>query len=140
VRQAEELIRSFLAANELLTIPDYVGPQKIDASLIQRPGGKRHFWEEIQYRDLLVDHIHASLPGHRLDFFIHEHDQRPIRREYEDGGRIEGWGFYCEEMMLQAGLLKDRPRVRELFYIAQLARAMRIPAELQIQSGEFSMQ
>jgi hypothetical protein len=140
VRQAEELIRSFLAANQLLTIPDYVGPQKTDAFWIQRHGGKRHFWEEIQYRDPLVDHIHASLPGHRLDFLIHEHDQRPIRREYEDGGRIEGWGFYCEEMMLQAGLLKDRPRVRELFYIAQLARAMRIPAELKIQSGEFSMQ
>ncbi|MFZ3264234.1 MAG: DUF885 family protein [Terriglobales bacterium] len=140
VRQAEELIRSFLAANHLLTIPDYVGPQKTDAFWIQRPGGKRHFWEELQYRDPLVDHIHASLPGHRLDFLIHEHDTRPIRRDYEDGGRIEGWGFYCEEMMLQAGLLKDRPRVRELFYVAQLARAMRIPVELKIQSGEFSMQ
>jgi uncharacterized protein (DUF885 family) len=43
-------------------------------------------------------------------------------------------------MMLQAGLLKDRPRAKELFYIAQLARAARIPAELKIQSGEFSMQ
>lgn len=140
VHQAEELIRSFLIENHLLTIPDYVGPQKTDAFWIQRPGGKRHFWEELQYRDPLVDHIHASLPGHRLDFLIHEHDTRPIRRDYEDGGRIEGWGFYCEEMLLQAGLLKDRPRVGELFYIAQLARAMRIPVELKIQSGEFSMQ
>jgi hypothetical protein len=117
VRQAEELIRSFLAAKHLLTIPDYVGPQKTDAFCIQRPGGKRHFWEEIQYRDPLVDHIHASLPGHCLDFLIHEHDKRPIRCDYEDSGRVEGWGFYSEEMMLQAGLLKDRPRVRELFYI-----------------------
>ena len=139
VRGSEELIRNFLAANHLLTIPDYIGPQPTDAFWIKRPGGKRHFWEELQYRDPLVDHIHASLPGHRLDFLIHEHDTRPIRRDYEDGGRIEGWGFYCEEMMLQAGLLKDRPRVRELFYIAQLARAMRIPAELKIQNGEFSM-
>jgi hypothetical protein len=140
VHQAEELIRSFLGENHLLTIPDYVGPQKTDAFWIQRPGGKRHFWEELQYRDPLIDHIHASLPGHRLDFLIHQHDTRPIRRDFEDGGRIEGWGFYCEEMLLQAGLLKDRPRVRELFYIAQLARAMRIPVELQIQTGEFSMQ
>lgn len=140
VHQAEELIRTFLTTNHLLTIPDYVGPQKTDAFWIERPSGKRHFWEEIQYRDPLVDHIHASLPGHRLDFLIHEHDTRPIRRDYEDGGRIEGWGFYCEEMMLQAGLLKDRPRAKELFYIAQLARAARIPAELRIQGGEFSMQ
>lgn len=140
VRGAENLIRNFLAANHLLTIPDYVGPQQTDAFWIERTGGKRHFWEEIQYRDPLVDHIHASLPGHRLDFLVHTHDQRPIRRDYEDGGRIEGWGFYCEEMMLQAGLVKDRPRVRELFYIAQLARAMRIPVELKIQNGEFSME
>jgi len=140
VREAEQLIRSFLVENKLVTIPDYVGPQKTDAFWIQRPNGKRHFWEEIQYRDPLVDHIHASIPGHRFDILLHQHDSRPIRADYMDGGRIEGWGFYCEEMMLQAGILKDRPRARELFYIAQLARAARIPAELKIQAGEFSLQ
>ncbi len=140
VRQAEELIRKFIGENHLLTIPDYVGPQKTDAFWVERPNGQRHFWEEIQYRDPLVDHIHASIPGHRFDFLLHEHETRPIRRDFMDSGRIEGWGFYCEEMMLQAGILQDRPRTRELFYIAQLARAARIPAELKIQSGEFSMQ
>ena len=139
VEDAEKLIRGFIEENHLLTIPSYVGPQKTDAFWIERPGGKRHFWEEIQYRDPLVDHIHASIPGHRFDFLLHEHDTRPIRSTYTDSGRIEGWGFYCEEMMLQAGLLKDRPRARELFYIAQLARAARIPAELKIQRGEFSL-
>ena len=139
VQDAEKLIRGFIQENHILTIPDYVGPQKTDAFWIERPGGKRHFWEELQYRDPLVDHIHASIPGHRFDFALHEHDTRPIRSTYTDSGRIEGWGFYCEEMMLQAGILKDRPRTRELFYIAQLARAARIPAELKIQRGEFSL-
>jgi hypothetical protein len=139
VQDAEKLIRSFIQDNHILTIPDYVGPQKTDAFWIERPGGKRHFWEELQYRDPLVDHIHASIPGHRFDFALHEHDTRPIRSTYTDSGRIEGWGFYCEEMMLQAGLLKDRPRTRELFYTAQLARAARIPAELKIQRGEFNL-
>jgi hypothetical protein len=139
VRQAETLIRKFIVEHHLLTIPDYVGPQETDAFWIERPNGKRHFWEQLQYRDPLVDHIHASIPGHRFDFLIHEHDDRPIRRDYVDSGRVEGWAFYCEEMLLQAGLLDDRPRVKELFYIAQLARAARIPAELKIQSGEFSM-
>ena len=139
VEEAEKLIRSFIRENHILTIPDYVGPQKTDAFWIERPGGKRHFWEELQYRDPLVDHIHASIPGHRFDFALHEHDTRPIRSTYTDSGRVEGWGFYCEEMMLQAGILKDRPRTRELFYIAQLARAARIPAELNIQRGQFSL-
>jgi uncharacterized protein (DUF885 family) len=139
VRQAEQAIRSFITSHHLMTIPSYVGPQETDAFWIERPGGKRHFWEEIQYRDPLVDHIHASIPGHRFDFLIHEHDARPIRHDYVDSGRVEGWGFYCEEMLLQAGLLEQRPRVKELFYIAQLARAARIPAELEIQDGGFSM-
>ena len=51
VQQAEELIRTFLTTNHLLTVPDYVGPQKTDAFWIERPSGKHHFWEEIQYRD-----------------------------------------------------------------------------------------
>src|SRR5436190_20548033 len=51
----------------------------------------------------------------------------------------KGGGFYLEEMYLQAGLLDGRPRGRELFYIAQLARAARIPAELKMQTGEFSL-
>ena len=140
VREAEELIRNFIAAKHLLSIPDYVGPQKTDAFWIKRPNGKHYFWEEIQYRDPLVDHIHASIPGHRLDFLMHEHDNRPIRRDYVDSGRVEGWGFYCEEMLLQAGLVDQRPRVKELFYIAQLARAARIPAELKIQNGDYSLQ
>ncbi len=139
VEDAERFIRSFIQENHLLTIPDYIGPQKTDAFWIERPGGRRHFWEEIQYRDPLVDHIHASIPGHRFDFLLHQHDTRPIRSTYTDSGRIEGWGFYCEEMMLQAGILKQRPRTRELFYIAQLARAARIPAELKIQRGELSL-
>jgi uncharacterized protein (DUF885 family) len=43
-------------------------------------------------------------------------------------------------MYLQAGLLDKRPRTRELFYIAQLARAVRIPAELGMQTGALTLQ
>ena len=46
----------------------------------------------------------------------------PIRRLYRDGVRSEGWAFYIEEMFLQMGILDDRPRAKELFYIAQLKR------------------
>ena len=43
-------------------------------------------------------------------------------------------------MFLQAGLLDGRPRARELFYIAQLKRAIRIPCELEMQTGKFTLQ
>jgi uncharacterized protein (DUF885 family) len=105
-----------------------------------REGGKRHFWEELTYRDPLNNHIHASIPGHQFDAHIQRKNTNPIRAGYRDGARAEGWGFYIEEMFLQAGLLDGRPRARELFYIAQLKRAIRIPCELEMQAGRFTLQ
>ncbi len=141
VREAENLIREFIKENNLMTIPDYMPSEfETDAFWIVREGGKRHFWEEITYRDPLNNHIHASIPGHRFDGLIQRRQKNPIRRSHGDGGRAEGWTFYLEEMFLQAGLLDERPRTRELFYIAQLKRVLRIPAELKMQSGEFSLE
>lgn len=141
VRAAETLIRSFIAEHGLLTIPEYMPLQfETDAFWIEREGGKRHFWEEITYRDPLNNHIHASIPGHRFDNLIQRRNQHPIRGRYGDGGRAEGWTFYLEEMFLQAGLLDERPRTRELFYIAQLKRVLRVPVEVKMQTGEFTLE
>jgi uncharacterized protein (DUF885 family) len=142
-REAEQLIRSVIASKRLMTIPDYIPATfETDAFFIDRSawGGHRHFWDEITYRDPLNNHIHASIPGHRFDQLIQRRNPRPIRRTFSDGTRAEAWGFYVEEMLLQAGLLDQRPRTRELFYIAQLKRAARIPAELRMQTGEISLQ
>jgi hypothetical protein len=140
VREAETLVRSFIQEHDLLTIPDYMPSQfETDAFWIVRPGGKRHFWEEITYRDPLNNHIHASIPGHRFDNLIQRRNINPIRGRYGDGGRAEGWAFYLEEMFLQAGLLDERPRTRELFYIAQLKRVLRGPTEIKLQTGEFTL-
>ena len=141
VEEAEALIRAFIERHSLLTPPDTLPPRfETDAFWIVREGGKRHFWEEITYRDPLNNHIHASIPGHRFDGLIARTETRPIRRGYRDGVRAEGWAFYLEEMFLQVGLLDARPRAKELFYIAQLKRAARVPAELAMQRGDFSLQ
>jgi hypothetical protein len=142
-REAETHIREFTAREKLLTIPaDIPAQYETDAFFIDRSawGGHRHFWDEITYRDPLNNHIHASIPGHRFDGAIQRRNPRPIRRTFSDGTRAEGWSFYIEEMYLQAGLLDERPRTRELFYIAQLKRAARIPAELAMQTGRWSLQ
>ncbi len=141
VRKAEGQIREMIRQQRLLTIPPESPSQfETDAFWIVRPGGKRHFWEELQYRNPLNNHIHASIPGHRFDSWLQRRIMHPIRGFFRDGGRAEGWAFYIEEMFLQAGLLDDLPRVKELFYIAQLARAVRIPAEIKMQSGQMSLE
>jgi hypothetical protein len=141
-REAETLIRTFTAREQLLTIPaDIPDKYETDAFFINRAawGGHRHFWDEITYRDPLNNHLHASIPGHRFDGTLQRRNPRPIRRMVSDGTRAEGWGFYIEEMYLQAGLLNDRPRTRELFYIAQLKRAARVHAEQLMQTGAFTL-
>ena len=68
-RDAEQLIRNFITARKLISIPDYIPASfETDAFFIDRSpwGGHRHFWDEITYRDPLNNHIHASIPGPSL--------------------------------------------------------------------------
>jgi hypothetical protein len=125
IREADEQIRRFIREEGILTIPEYVGEFGHNVPWIERPGGRRNFWEEIQYRDPRPDHVHAVIPGHRFDMLVKERDTRPVRGPYYDSGRIEGWAMYIEEMFLQAGLLDDLPRTRELFYEFTIQNAAR---------------
>lgn len=140
VREAEEHIRRFTREHDLMTFPRDLPPQfDTDAYWIVRPEG-RHFWEELTYRDPRNNHIHASIPGHRFDGILQRVHPNAIRRSHRDGSRSEGWAFYLEEMYTQAGLLDELPRAKELFYIAIFKRAVRIPAELKMQIGRFTLQ
>jgi hypothetical protein len=138
-KDADEHIRRFIREQEILTIPEYVRELKTNVPWIVRPGGKRNFWEEIQFRDPRPDHVHAVIPGHGFDGLLHRMDKRPIRGSYSDGGRTEGWGFYLEEMFLQAGLLDKLPRTRELYYLFQVKRATRNRAEVLMHDNKFTV-
>ena len=140
IEEADEHIRRFLVDQEILTVPDDVGEFGTNVPWIVRDGGRRNFWEEVQYRDPRPDHVHAVIPGHRFDALLRSRDDRPIRSAARDRGRSEGWAFYLEEMMLQAGLLEELPRTRELFYIFQVARAVRNRAEALLHTNEFTVQ
>lgn len=140
IRVADEHVRRFIRERAFLTLPENTQEFDNNVPWIVRPGGKRNFWEEVQYRDPRPDKVHAGIPGHRFDLWIHEQDKRPIRGAYMDSGRIEGWGFYLEEAMMTAGLLDDLPRTRELFYIFAAARAVRNRAELHMHTGEWTVQ
>ncbi len=140
IRRADEHIRRFLRDEDILTIPDSVGELGHNVPWIERPGGRRNFWEEIQYRDPRPDHVHAVIPGHRFDMLLKRRDTRPIRGPYHDSGRIEGWATYVEEMLLEAGLLDDLPRTRELFYTFQIARAARNRAEVGLHTNQLGIE
>ena len=140
VKDADALVRRWLVEGNIISIPDDVGP--MGATVPWQEGGRtgqktpRHYWQEIQFRDPLPDHVHAGIPGHRSDGIVSRRNPRPIRAGFSSQGRTEGWGFYLEEMAHQSGLLKDRPRTEELFDNFQLFRYLRMTIDIKMSAGE----
>ncbi|WP_162806685.1 DUF885 family protein [Sphingosinicella terrae] len=150
-REDNELL-GFLR-NGWVTIPHYVqhdpeeGPYILPAERDpSRPGlfddpENVHFFFQTEFRDGLPLRAH-NLPGHAFDQLQASRDTRPIRGQrrlfFVDGLRNEGWAFYLEEMILQAGLLDERPRTREIDYILGAKRAARLLPELRMHANEWT--
>lgn len=138
IAATDKKIREFLVDEEIISIPDYIGELDTNVPWIVRPGGP-NFWEQVQFRNPTPDHLHAVIPGHRFDGVIEQHNTHPIRGRIMSGARAEGWAVYLEEAMLNAGLLDDQPRVRELIYIFGIFRAARVPADVWLQQNEMGV-
>jgi hypothetical protein len=139
-REAEQKIRGLVKEQDLLTIPDYM-PDEFETDVFWSPRAltQRHFWEEIQFRNALNNHVHASIPGHRFDAKMRERHENPIRRTHGESARAEGWATYLEELLVQAGITDDNPRARELFYTALIKRGSRFFAEIGMHTGEMTL-
>ena len=127
IAETDRRIRSFLVEHEIITIPDYIGELDTNVPWIVRPNGP-NYWEQVQYRNPTPDHLHAVIPGHRFDAVVESHNTHPIRSKITSGARTEGWAVYLEEGIMNAGVIDDLPRVRELIYIFGIFRAARVPA------------
>lgn len=135
VADTDARVRRFLVDSQFLTIPPAI-PARL-ADMVVAPYDQPfnvpfitratppNFWEQVQFRDPSPDHLHAVIPGHRMDLMLSNAHPNPIRRAFNDGGRWQGWAVYLEESALQAGFFDDRPRARELVYIFGLWRAAR---------------
>jgi hypothetical protein len=132
IDETDAIIRRFLVDEDIITIPEYIGELSTNVPWIVRDGGP-NFWEQIQFRDPTPDHLHAVIPGHRFDAVVERNNLHPIRGRLTDGARAEGWAVYLEEAIMNAGLLDDKPRVRELIYLFGIFRAARMPADVWLQ-------
>jgi hypothetical protein len=153
-READEDILAYIKARDLMTVPDWLvvpppeGPYVMPQNQDPAAGGpfdppiRRNFFREAEDRDPRSLRAH-NLPGHIFDSMWRQRDPRPIRGQapvgFLDSQRMEGWAFYLEEMMLQAGWLDARPKAREIHYILQANRAARLAPELKLQAGEWSL-
>jgi hypothetical protein len=138
IDDTDALVRKFLVEEDVITIPDYINELDTNVPWIVRPDGP-NFWEQIQFRDPMPDHLHAVIPGHRFDGVVERQNDHPIRGRLTSGARTEGWGVYLEEGMMHLGILEERPRTRELIYIFGIFRAARVPADVWLQLNEMTV-
>ncbi len=136
-------IRTWLEKEGFITVPDFV-PQTyqemgFNAPWVVRENGPM-FWEQIMFRDVSPDHLHAVIPGHRFDGHMARRITHPIRAHISDSGRTEGWGLYVEEAPLQMGIFDDRPRTREFIYVFGLFRAARTIGDVRMQRNEMNVE
>lgn len=138
VAETDRRVRGFLAREAIVTVPAEVGDLGSNTPWIERRGGP-NFWEQIQFRDPIPDHLHAVIPGHRFDAWLAARDKRPIRARYSDGGRAEGWATYLEEALTMAGATAHSPRADEFIQLFGIFRAARVPADIHMQHNRWSV-
>lgn len=138
IDETDELVREFLVEEDIITIPEYIGELDTNVPWIVRPAGP-NYWEQVQYRDPMPDHVHAVIPGHRFDGVVERMNDHPIRGRLTSGTRAEGWAVYLEEGMMHLGILEDRPRTKELIYIFGIFRAARVPADVWLQLNQMTV-
>lgn len=153
-RKAEdEELLAFLRDGDWVSIPDYVAHDPEEGPYVfpferdpSKPGLfdpplNLHFFFQTEFRDGRPLRAH-NLPGHAFDGLQAARDTRAIRggqrQFFVNGLRAEGWAFYLEEFILQAGLLDDRPKTREIDYILGAKRAARILPEIKMQANEWT--
>lgn len=152
-READTELLAFLKAKKIFTVPDWLtvpppeGPYVMPANQDPAAPGpfdapvQRNFFREAEDRDPRSLRAH-NLPGHIFDSAYQKRDSRPLRGGdrlgFLDSGRLEGWAFYLEEMLLQSGWLDARPKAREIHYVLQANRAARLRAELLAQANAWS--
>ena len=88
-----------------------------------------------QLRALIV---HEIWPGHHLQLVTANRHGSFIRRMQDDIFTIEGWAFYCEDMMASRGFYGDQEMTRPLGGV--IFRAARVIADIKLQLGDFSLE
>jgi len=119
----------FMDKGEFLTVKDYQKPALMEQVRPFVPNdGMRGFFDEVDHRDPMPMRAHMY---HWIDKAREriEPTESPIRRVpllYNIfDSRAEGMATAMEELVMNAGLLENRPRATELIYIMLAQRAAR---------------
>ena len=159
-------IVGFLQANELVTIPSYIGPflirQLPEAFKPTSPGGfmnppglydndpsgfffiptynpkSGNFYIRAAIEDPRPILGHEGIPGHFLQISIANHVGDEIRRQQNDGVFIEGWALYGEEMLLRSGFYPENSAAHGQVLRLSRYRGARIGVDVNLHTGRWT--
>lgn len=124
----DDMIR-FFDQEDFMTVKPYMDPAlRAQVSEFVPQEGIRGFFYEVDYRDPIALKAHMY---HWIELARNreEPNESPIRAtpllSNIFDNRAEGFATAMEELVLNAGLLKDRPRAQELIYIMLAQRCAR---------------
>ena len=133
---------AFLQQNRILPMRDYFEPALRAQVGVFVPEDSRNFFSRAIHLEpmTLWTHFYHWWDLARMEFEPHPSPVRrgPLLYNIFDS-RAEGLATGMEEMMMNAGLYDDNPRVREIVYIMLAQRAARGLASLYAQANEFTM-
>jgi uncharacterized protein (DUF885 family) len=98
------------------------------------PGAmNEHNWSSI-----VNTSVHEAYPGHHLQLSAALSAATPARLLVEAPEFVEGWGMYCEQMMLNEGF-EDSPARRVIVATDAIWRAARIILDIRLHRGEIGV-
>ena len=159
LRQALHYVVDFLRDEEIMTVPDWVDPSDYYSGrrgsvaaledLDDTPGEQfapENSSVDTKYRqrELLPGETHEYI-GHMLDGQRQRRQtESPIRhagRRYNMGSmRTEGWAVALEELLMQAGVLDERPRKgREMEYLMNASHMSLAIPDMKMHANEINL-
>jgi uncharacterized protein (DUF885 family) len=83
--------------------------------------------------------VHEVYPGHFIQFLDNRDNPDLVRSLFYSGANVEGWAFYCEQMMLDEGLHGDAPEYRLVQLQMALQRVCRYLVALAMHTGSMTV-
>lgn len=111
------------------------GTYVVTPSVDGDPGAMReHNWSS-----MVNTSVHEAYPGHHLQLTAALATPTPARLMVEAPEFVEGWGMYCEQMMLEQGF-EDSPERRVIVATDAIWRAARIILDIRLHRGEIGVE
>ena len=111
------------------------GTYVVTPSVDDDPGAmNEHNWSS-----MVNTSVHEAYPGHHLQLTAALATPTPSRLMVEAPEFVEGWGMYCEQMMIEEGF-EDSPERRVIVATDAIWRAVRIILDIRLHRGEIDIE